>query len=160
MRVLGLGWTEYATRWSSKADARIGTVAHLKELLCGTLLAREAADRQLGKLPEEAAPPHQATRDLGTLGTADPDALAIERKALFSEAELAAKAEAAMQRRVETGVADPVEYGQNGVAPAFDQALVGKRIEVLWKCVHPHTHIVPTPTPRLTHPVYTSLQVH
>ena len=33
MRVLGLGWTEYATRWSSKADDQIGTVAHLHSLL-------------------------------------------------------------------------------------------------------------------------------
>ena len=24
MRVLGLGWSQYATRWSSKADERIG----------------------------------------------------------------------------------------------------------------------------------------
>jgi hypothetical protein len=30
MRVLGLGWTQYATRWSSQADDKIGTVAHLK----------------------------------------------------------------------------------------------------------------------------------
>ena len=33
MRVLGCGWTQYATRWSSKADSRIGTVAHLQTLL-------------------------------------------------------------------------------------------------------------------------------
>ena len=30
MRVLGLGWTQYATRWSSSKDSRIGTVAHLQ----------------------------------------------------------------------------------------------------------------------------------
>ena len=29
MRVLGLGWSKFATRWSSKADSRISTVAHL-----------------------------------------------------------------------------------------------------------------------------------
>jgi hypothetical protein len=33
MRVLALGWTQYSTRWSSKADSRIGTVAHLTALL-------------------------------------------------------------------------------------------------------------------------------
>ncbi|KAL1524417.1 hypothetical protein AB1Y20_019312 [Prymnesium parvum] len=33
MRVLGCGWTEYATRWSSSKDSRIGTVAHLQTLL-------------------------------------------------------------------------------------------------------------------------------
>ena len=38
-----------------------------------------------------------------------------------------------MQRRVEAGVADNVERMQQKEAPAFDQALVGKRLEVLWK---------------------------
>ena len=42
MRVLGLGWTQFATRWSSQADERIGTVAHLKALLVGELLPEEA----------------------------------------------------------------------------------------------------------------------
>ena len=38
-----------------------------------------------------------------------------------------------MKRREESGVADRVERLQPEEAPAFDQALVGKRIEVLWK---------------------------
>ena len=66
----------------------------------------------------------------------DEDAAEIEMKALFSTEELAAKAEAAMQRRVEAGISDSVEDlnagVNNGAPPAFDQALVGKRIEVLW----------------------------
>ena len=33
MRVLGLGWVQYATRWSSSKSSRIGTVAHLQTLL-------------------------------------------------------------------------------------------------------------------------------
>ena len=33
MRVLGCGWTHYSTRWSSKVDSDIGTVAHLQSLL-------------------------------------------------------------------------------------------------------------------------------
>ena len=43
MRVLGLGWTEYATRWSSKADTRIGTVAHLQTLLEEIMLEERSA---------------------------------------------------------------------------------------------------------------------
>lgn len=38
-----------------------------------------------------------------------------------------------MQWRIEAGIADSVERQQPKEAPAFDQALVGKRIEVLWK---------------------------
>ena len=50
----------------------------------------------------------------------------------FSAAQLEEKAEAEMQRRIEAGITDDVEYRQ-GDAPAFDQALVGKWLEVLWR---------------------------
>ena len=48
-----------------------------------------------------------------------------------------------MQRRVEAGISDTVE-NLNGVAgmtgaPAFDQALVGKQVEVCWKYFHKET---------------------
>ena len=79
-------------------------------------------------------------RDLGQLGTADADVLEIESRALFSAEELRTKAEAAMQRRLETGISDAVEDQQDIGAPAFDQALVGKRIEVLWKYFHKDTN--------------------
>ena len=70
---------------------------------------------------------------LKTLGTADEDALAIESKALFSTEELKEKAQAERARRIEAGIADDVENVQPIEAPAFDQSLVGKRIEVRWK---------------------------
>ena len=38
-----------------------------------------------------------------------------------------------MQRRLESGISDAVEDQQDIGAPAFNQALVAKRIEVLWK---------------------------
>ena len=38
-----------------------------------------------------------------------------------------------MLRREASGVADRVERMQPEEAPAFDQGLVGKRLEVLWK---------------------------
>ena len=58
MRVLGLGWTlQFATRWSSQADSKIGTVKHLT-LLLKEILAEEIALRIKRKLPTEAAPPH------------------------------------------------------------------------------------------------------
>ena len=42
MRTLGLGWTQYSTRWSSRADEKIGTVAHLKGLLEEIILSEKA----------------------------------------------------------------------------------------------------------------------
>mmetsp|Transcript_42907 Transcript_42907/g.112764 ORF Transcript_42907/g.112764 Transcript_42907/m.112764 type:complete len:131 (+) Transcript_42907:541-933(+) len=44
-----------------------------------------------------------------------------------------------MQRRVEAGIADTVEALNGNVAPAFDQKLVGKQLEVCWKYFHKET---------------------
>ena len=175
MRTVGLGWTQFATRWSSNKDAKVGTVAHLRSLLI-EIIAEEIVLRRLGKLPTEvrclfgsrharrthsaparttaasvasqpltcisplyaqAALPQQVKRNLGQLGELDADAKEIEKQSLFSLEELELKTQAAMQRRVEAGIADSVE-AMNGVsgetgAPAFNQTLVGKHIEVCWK---------------------------
>lgn len=143
MRVLGCGWTKYQTRWSSNKDAKIGTVAHLTSLLEEILVdelarARFTAGTERG-LPTEAAPPQHRAREISQLGTLDADAAAIRGKALFSTTELRAKAEAAMQRRVEAGIADPVENMQPVESPPFDQTLVGKWLEVLWKYTNKET---------------------
>ena len=63
IRVIGLGWSQYATRWSSNKDARIGTVAHLRELL-KEIQVEEATQRRLKQLPDEAALPQQIRRNL------------------------------------------------------------------------------------------------
>ena len=139
MRVLGLGWDTFATRWSSQSDVRIGTVAHLKALLVDEILPEEAAQRRLKKLPTEAAPPHHCTREIKQLGTADVDASAIAAKALFSTAELKAKVDIAIQRRIASGISDSVESMNDNDPPPFDQALVGKQLEVLWKYTNQET---------------------
>ena len=54
MRVIGLGWDQFKTKWSSKSDPTIGTVAHLKSLLLD-IIAHEIAERRLKRLPTEAA---------------------------------------------------------------------------------------------------------
>ena len=135
MRVLGCGLSQFATRWSSNKDSKIGTVTHLCKLL-HEILDHETTARRMHELPEEAALPQQVRRNLGQLGTVDEDAAEVEKRALFSAEELGRKADAAMQRRIEAGVSDSVEDLNGGVnrgaAPAFDQALVGKRLEVLW----------------------------
>ena len=76
MRVLGLGWTQYATRWSSSADSRIGTVAHLQELL-EEIIGEEIVLKGRKKLPTEAAPPQAQWHDSAQLGTLDADALEV-----------------------------------------------------------------------------------
>ena len=137
MRVLGCGWTQFATRWSAKADERIGTVKHLTALLEEIMEEERARGRFTAGtekgLPIEAAPPHHQARDLGQLGTADADATAIAQRSMFSAEELRVKAEAERQRRVEAGIADGVQMTQQHDAPVFDSGLVGKRLEVLWK---------------------------
>ena len=126
MRVIGLGWTQFATRWSSNKDSKIGTVAHLRALLI-EILEHEITARRMKELPDEAALPQQVSRDLGQLGAVDEDAMEIEKRALFSTEELDAKSDAAMQRRVEAGISDSVEDLNAGVnggnAPAFDQGV-------------------------------------
>ena len=59
MRVLALGWTQYATRWSNNKDSKVGTVEHLKALL-KEILTEEVTARRLKELPTEAAPPQVA----------------------------------------------------------------------------------------------------
>jgi hypothetical protein len=139
MRVIGLGWDQFKTKWSAKSDPTIGTVKHLRALLIDQILPHEMAERRLKRLPTEAAPPQFTARDIGQLGTANADAIAIKSKALFSTAELEAKAQAAMKRREEAGISDSVERMQPMEAPPFDQQLVGKRVEVR---AIPHVHML------------------
>ena len=61
MRTIGLGWSQYSTRWSSNKDARVGTVTHLRELL-KEIITHEIVERRLKQLPTEAALPQQIRR--------------------------------------------------------------------------------------------------
>ena len=73
MRVLGFGWAQFATPWSSVKDAHVGTVAHLKAHLL-KIIEEELKCKQLHKLPLEAAPPPLRTRTMKQLGTPALDA--------------------------------------------------------------------------------------
>jgi hypothetical protein len=132
MRVLGCGWTQYETAWSSSSDSSIGTVEHLRGVL-EEIIIEERSLKRLKRLPKEAAPPQFLSRERLQLGTADEDVLDVESRALFSSAELERKTELAMERRRAAGISDAVEDLQPLRAPAFDEQLVGRRIEVLWK---------------------------
>ena len=107
MLVLGLGWTEFETCWSSNKDVRIGTVAHLTELL-EEIIGHERARAHFTPgsekgLPTEAAPPQHGVCDTGKLGTLDADAVEIGRRALFSTEKLEAKVGQEMKRCIEAG---------------------------------------------------------
>ena len=132
MRTVGLGWHEFATKWSFDADARNQTRDELQRILLDDILPHERALRRTKKLPAEAAPPQLRTRALKELGTADADALRLEATSLFNVPNLLAKAQAERARREAAGISDSVEAIQPPTAPPFNIQLVGKWIEVLW----------------------------
>ena len=126
-----------------RTDSKIGTVAHLHELL-KEIIAEEIVQRRLQQLPTEAALPQQIRRGSGhNLGALDEDAQEIEKRSHFDKDQLKILSDREMERRVEAGIADTVE-NMNGVAgatgaPAFDQQLVGKLLEVCWKYTNQET---------------------
>mmetsp|Transcript_35273 Transcript_35273/g.70325 ORF Transcript_35273/g.70325 Transcript_35273/m.70325 type:complete len:101 (+) Transcript_35273:4708-5010(+) len=62
-------WTQYQAFWSSKADLRIGTVAHLQTLLEEVVEEEWSRSRfTVGtdrRLLMEAAPPHHQSHNIG-----------------------------------------------------------------------------------------------
>ena len=102
---------------------------HLKNLLAEIIVEEMALDR-LNTLPTEASPPAHSGAAVKAFGTADAGALDIEAKAIFSREELEAKAGAARARRIASGIQDSVQNMQPLVPPAFNQELVGTRLEV------------------------------
>jgi len=76
MRVIGLGWLQFETRWSSVQDESVGSLTSLKALL-KDILVHEAEERRLKRLPTEAAPPPLKMRTLKELGESSADAMEI-----------------------------------------------------------------------------------
>jgi len=132
MRVLGLGWTQFATAWSSGKDAHVGTIAHLQKLL-EEILLYEMAQRRLQRIPTEPAAPEMKARTMKELGTATCDAQELAAQSLFSVEEVRLAAVAEQLRRDEALEDDPVEREQPADAPTLDAELVGTRLEVCWK---------------------------
>ena len=87
--------------------------------------------RRQKKLPKEAVPPQLKTRLAKTLGTADPDVLALEEASEFNVSRLLERAEAARLRREADGISCRVEAAQPP-RPAFDTQLVGRQLEICW----------------------------
>ena len=132
MRVLGLGWTQFETAWSSGKDKHIGSIAHLRKHL-DEILVHEMGQRRLKRIPTEAAAPEMKARTMKELGTATCDSKELAAKALFSVEEVRLAAIAEQARRDEAGEDDVLEREQPEDPPPLDDSLVGKRLEICWK---------------------------
>ena len=133
MRVIGLGFDEFKTSWSSGKDEQIGTVddlsAHLKEILL-----EEHERRREGTLPDAAVVPSMRRKTFKELGTATPQAteLAGKVKELPTE-ELLARAEKERERLEDAGVLDRTADVMPKKAPPCDASLIGKQLEIRWR---------------------------
>ena len=132
MRVLGLGWMQFETAWSSGKDKHIGSIAHLRKHL-DEILVHEMGQRRLKRIPTEAAAPEMKARTMKELGTATCDSKELAAKALFSVEEVRLAAIAEQARRDEAGEDDVLEREQPEDPPPLDDSLVGKRLEICWK---------------------------
>ena len=132
MRVLGLGWTQFATQWSSSKDANIGSIKHLQELL-EEILVHEKAQARLNRIPTEAPAPQMKSRTLKQLGTAACDAKELAATSLFSVDEVRRAADAERQRRDDALETDAVQRQQPKHPPPLNSSLVGRWLEVNWK---------------------------
>ena len=108
MRVIGLGFVEYKTPWSSSKDEDVGTVGDLTELLHDILLHEDSLRRE-GELPERAVVPQMRRKKFKELGTPTVQAAALADKVLaLPEAELLERARDERQRLVDAGEIDEV----------------------------------------------------
>eukprot|EP00966_Prymnesium_polylepis_P108405 2509471-Prymnesium_polylepis.1 len=112
MRTKALGWTQFALPLSYDTDEKEETVVAWRKQLLDAIFPHEIAARRNKQLPKAAAPPQLRTRLAKTLGTADPDVLALEAASLFNVDRLLERAEAARLRREAAGISDRVEAQQ------------------------------------------------
>lgn len=129
MRVIGLGWVEFRTQWSSGKDESVGNLSdlmcHLADILC------EEEERPI---PEAAAAPIMRRKTFKELGTptAQAEELSDQRLSMSSEQLLAA----AERKRAEleaNGELDTVGDRQPKDPPPLDESLVGRKIEIHWR---------------------------
>jgi hypothetical protein len=133
MRVIGLGFVEFKTAWSSSNDETVGTVDDLTAQL-HDILVEERERRDCSELPAVAVVPVMKRKTFRALGdpTVQAGQLADCIKAVPGE-ELLLLAE---QRRMELEEAGEVDrLGDNMFenAPPLDDEVVGTQLEVCWR---------------------------
>ena len=139
MRVIGLGFDEFRTKWSSSKDEEIGSVddlsAHLKEILM-----EEEERRLAGKLPDAAVVPTMRRKTFKELGTATPQALELAGQCLeLPLDELLERAEKERERLEVLGELDRTADVMPKDAPPCNESLIGKELEIRWRYWRPAT---------------------
>lgn len=129
MRVLGLGWIEFRSQWSSGKDETVGSIEDLTGHLSDVLV--EEAERPI---PEAAPAPIMRRKTFKELGTptAEAEQLSDQRLSLSSE-QLLAAAEAKRAELEASGELDTVGDRQPGQPPPLDESLVGRKLEIHWR---------------------------
>jgi hypothetical protein len=84
MRTRGVGWTQFSSSFSYDADQREENVKAWRKLLLDDIFPHEVQARRRKQLPKAAAPPQLRVRLAKTLGTADPDVLALESASVLN----------------------------------------------------------------------------
>lgn len=129
MRVIGLGWVEFRTNWSSGSDEHVGTVqdllTHLAEIL------EEEAERPI---PDASAAPIMRRKTFKQLGTptAQAEMLSDQRLSMSLEDLLAAAREKRAQLEASLEL-DTVLDLQPRDPPPLDDTLVGRQLEIHWR---------------------------
>ena len=137
MRVIGLGFDQFKTNWSSSKDAEIGSVvdlsAHLKEILM-----EEEELRVEGKLPDAAVVPTMRRKTFKELGTATPQAVELAGQCLeLPLDELLKRAETERERLEALGELDSTADVMPKDAPPCNESLIGKELEIRWRYWRP-----------------------
>eukprot|EP00966_Prymnesium_polylepis_P090278 2090845-Prymnesium_polylepis.1 len=133
MRVIGLGFVEFKTAWSSSKDETVGTVADLT-LTLTEILMDEADRRRSGELPLVAVVPIMKRKSFRELGdpTVQAGALADCIKELPAE-ELLERAEQQRIALEEAGEIDRLADVMPPLPPPIDDAIIGTMLEVCWR---------------------------
>jgi len=137
MRVIGLGFEEFKTKWSSSKDEETGTVddltAHLEEILM-----EEEERRVGGELPDAAVVPVMRRKTFKELGTATPQALDLMGQVKeIPRDELLKRAENERERLEQIGELDHTADIMPKKAPACNESLIGKELEIRWRYWRP-----------------------
>jgi hypothetical protein len=133
MRVIGLGFIEFKTPWSSSSDETVGTVSSLTALL-KDILNDENLRRIDGELPTAAVVPVMKRKSFKALGTptAQAEELAGTIKELSPE-ELLALAKEKRAALEAAGELDALGDVQPDKAPLINASFAGTWLEICWR---------------------------
>ena len=139
MRVIVLGFDEFATKWSSNKDEKLGSVddltAHLTEILM-----EEEQRRVSCELPDAAVVPVMRRKTFKELGTATPQALELAGQVKeLPRDELLKRAKEQRERLEQLGELDRAGDIMPKNAPQCNDSLVGKELEIRWRYWRPAT---------------------